>query len=317
MRPVDSPRMGVAESLFALAGTLRQGGANDLSLIFARLALDLEPDFALAQMLAGDALEDMGRFDSANDMYGRIDSNSPAHWAAQLRIAANYDQLGRLDDSIHELDSAATQYPDRTDALVELGDILRRHERWTEAIAAYDRAIALVPKPGRGEWPLFYARGIAEHEADQWPRAQEDFEHALSLNPDQPDVLNYLGYSWVEKGVNLERAQQMIEKALAQRPTSGFMVDSLGWLFFRIGQYDKAVAEMERAIELTPDDATINSHLGDTLAAVGRTEEARYEWMRALIYHPDPALKAELDRKLKEGFTPPPPIHPSRDAAAQ
>jgi len=130
-------------------------------------------------------------------------------------------------------------------------------------------------------------------------------------------VLNYLGYSWVEKGVNIDRAREMIEKALSQRPTSGFMVDSLGWLFFRTGQYDKAVAEMERAIELTPDDATINSHLGDTLSAVGRIDEARYQWRRALLYSPDTDLKAELERKLKDGFTPPPPIRPSRDSAAK
>ena len=316
-RPVDSARMGVAEALFAMAGTLRQGGANDLALIFARLTLDLAPDFGLAEMLAGDSLQDMGRLDAANDMYSQIDASAPAHWAAQLRIANNYDELHRLDDAIHTLEAATTQYPDRPDALIELGDILRRHERWTEAIAAYDRALAQVGKPDRNDWPLFYARGIAEHEANQWPRAQEDFEHALALNPDQPDVLNYLGYSWVEKGVNLERAREMIEKALSQRPTSGFMVDSLGWLFFRTGQYDKAVAEMERAIELTPDDATINSHLGDTLAAVGRIEEARYQWKRALIYNPEPDLKAELERKIKDGFTPPAPIHPSRDAAAQ
>jgi tetratricopeptide (TPR) repeat protein len=316
-RPVDSARAGVAESMFAMAGTLRQGGANDLALIFARLTLDLAPDFALAQLLAGDALQDMGRLDAANDMYGEVDANAPARWIAQLRIASNYDGLGRLDDAIHTLDAATAKYPDRPDALIELGDILRRHSHWTEAIAAYDRALAVVGKPGRGDWPLLYARGIAEHEANEWPRAEEDFEHALALDPDQPDVLNYLGYSWVEKGVNIDRARQMIEKALSQRPTSGFMVDSLGWLFFRTGQYDKAVAEMERAIELTPDDATINSHLGDTLAAVGRTEEARFQWMRALIYKPDPDLKAELERKLRDGFTPPPPIRPSRDAAVQ
>ena len=316
-RPVDSARAGVAEALFAMAGTLRQGGANDLALIFARLTLDLEPNLTLAQLMAGDALQDMGRLDAANDMYGEVASDSAAHWAAQLRIANNYDELDRLDDAIHLLETEAAKHPDRFDALVELGDILRRHDRWTDAIAAYDRALALVPKPGRGDWPLFYARGIAEHESDQWARAEQDFQHALALNPDQPDVLNYLGYSWVEKGINIDRAQQMIEKALSQRPTSGFMVDSLGWLFFRTGQYEKAVAEMERAIELTPDDATINSHLGDTLAAVGRTEEARFQWQRALLYSPDPALKAELERKLKEGFIPPAPIRPSRESAAQ
>jgi tetratricopeptide (TPR) repeat protein len=314
-RPIDSPRVGAAETLFALAGTLRQSGANDLALIFARLTLDLDPNFALAQMLAGDSLVDMGRLDAANDMYREIDTNAPAYWVAQLRLASDYDAQDRLDDAIHTLETVAARRPDRADALVMLGDLLRRHSRWTEAIAAYDRALAIVGKPNRTDWALYYARGVAEHEANLWPRAEEDFQHALALNPEQPDVLNYLGYSWVDKGINLDRAQKMIEKALEQRPTSGFMVDSLGWVFFRTGQYEKAVQELERAVELTPDDAEINAHLGDALSAVGRAEEARFQWRRALIYKPDAALKAELERKIKDGFKPPPPIRSDKDSA--
>lgn len=158
---------------------------------------------------------------------------------------------------------------------------------------------------------------FCEHEANQWPKAEADFLQALALEPDQPDVLNYLGYSWVEKGVNIDRARTMIEKALARRPTDGFIVDSLGWVYFRTGLYDKAVAEMERAIELAPEDATVNSHLGDVLAAVGRWDEARFQWQRALVFNPEPDLKAELQRKLKDGFVPPPPIRATKDSAAQ
>lgn len=316
-RPIDSPRAGMAEALFALAGTLRQTSAADLALIFARLALDLEPDFALAQMLAGDTLQDMGRLEAANDVYRSIDTNSPAHWTAQLRIAGDYNGLNRVDDAIHTLEAASARHPDRPEALIVLGDILRRHSRWTEATAAYDRALTVIGKPRRQDWALFYSRGICEHEANQWPKAESDFLQALTLEPDQPDVLNYLGYSWVEKGINIDRAKTMIEKALARRPTDGFIVDSLGWVYFRTGLYDKAVAEMERAIELAPEDATVNSHLGDVLAAVGRWDEARFQWQRALVFNPEPDLKAELQRKLKEGFVPPPPIRPTKDSAAQ
>ncbi len=317
-RPVDSPRAGMAEAFFALASTLRQTGAQDLALIFLRLSLDLQPHFALAQIMTGDTLHDMGRLDAAIEMYDAIATSSPAHWVAQLRIAGDYNALDRLDDAIHTLEQAAAARPDRPEALIAMGDILRRHMRWADAIAAYDRAFAVIGMPRRQDWSLLYARGIAESEANQWARAEADFTLALQLEPDQPDVLNYLGYSWVEKGINVDRASHMIEKALNKRPTDGFIVDSLGWVYFRTGMYDKAVAQLERAIELAPEDATINSHLGDALAAVGRVDEARFQWSRALVFKPEDPLKGELQRKLKDGFTPPPPIKAdSKDSAAK
>ncbi len=316
-RPVDSPRAGLAEAFFALAGTLRQGSSQDLALFFDHLALDLEPDFVPSLIMAGDILQEMGRFDGATAMFRAIDSGSPAYWVAQMRIAGDYDSLGRVDDAIHTLEDVASRHPDRAQALIAMGDILRQHSRWSDAIAAYDRALGVIGKPERQDWSVLYARGIAEHEANQWDRAEGDFLAALQLDPEQPDVLNYLGYSWLEKGRNLDRASQMIQKALTQRPTDGFIVDSLGWVYFRTGMYEKAVAQLERAIELTPEDATINSHLGDALAAVGRIDEARFQWQRALIFNPDPSLKAELQKKLKDGFSPPPPIQATKDSAAQ
>ncbi len=316
-RPIATPRAGLAEAFFALGSTLRQTGAQDLALIFLRLALDLEPHFALAQVMAGDTLHDMRRLDAAIEMYNGIDAKNPAHWVAQLRIAGDYNALDRLDDAIHTLEQAAAARPDRPEALMTMGDILRRHLRWTDAIAAYDRALAVIGTPRRQDWSVLYARGIAESEAGQWPKAEADFMEALQLEPDQPDVLNYLGYSWVDRGINLDRAARMIEKALTKRPTDGFIVDSLGWVYFRTGNYDKAVKQLERAIELTPEDATINSHLGDALAAVGRVEEARFQWSRALVFKPDEPLKTELQKKLKDGFTPPAPVKTDKSSAAQ
>jgi tetratricopeptide (TPR) repeat protein len=317
-RPIDSPRAGLAEAFFALASTLRQTGAEDLALIFLRLTLDLEPHFALAQVMTGDTLHDLGRLNAAIEVYNDIDSKNPAHWVAQLRIAGDYNALDRLDDAIHTLEQASAARPDRPEALITEGDLLRRHERWTDSIAAYDRALAVIGTPRREDWAVLYARGVAESSANQWPRAEADFNQALQLEPDQPDVLNYLGYSWVEKGTNVDQASHMIEKALSKRPTDGFIVDSLGWVYFRTGKYDKAVTQLERAVELAPDDATINSHLGDALAAVGRVDEARFQWNRALVFKPDDQLKAELNKKLHEGFTPPTPIKvDSKDSAAQ
>lgn len=316
-RPIDSARAGLAEALFGIAGTLREGEAPDLALVFARLSLDLRPDFPLAQMLAADTLDDMGRLSASDQIYSSIAPGSPAYWTAQLRLAGNLDAMDRTDDAVHTLEGLSTVKTERPQALIALGDLYRRHHRWSEAIGAYDRAVEAVGSPQRQDWSLFYARGVALHESNQWPRAEADFLKALDLDPNEPDVLNYLGYSWVEKGEHLDRARDMIEKAVAQRPTDGFIVDSLGWVYFRTGQYAKAVETLERAIELVPDDATVNDHLGDALWAVGRQDEARFQWNRALVFNPEPDLKAELESKLKSGYAVPPPIKPSKDTAAQ
>ncbi len=316
-RPVGSPRAGLAEAFFEIASTLRQGEAPDMALIFARLALDLQSDFALDQLLAAGILEDMGRLDAADRVLAGIDPASPVGWTAQLRRASNLDQLDRFDDAAHALETLAAAHPDRPESLITLGDILRRHQKWTEAAAAYDRAIAKLGKPSSRDWTIYYSRGIALHESNQWPRAESDFLTALDLQPEQPDVLNYLGYTWIEKGENFERARSMIESAAKARPTDGFIVDSLGWLYFRSGQYDKAVAQLEHAVELVPDDATITDHLGNALWAVGRTQEARYQWRQALIFKPEPDLKAEIERKLRDGYTVPAPLRSSSETQTQ
>jgi Flp pilus assembly protein TadD len=204
----------------------------------------------------------------------------------------------------------AEQQPQQPDALIALGDLLRRHQRWTEAAGAYDRAIAVMGKPDRSQWPIYYARGVALERAGQWNRAEADLLKALELQPDEPQVLNYLGYSWIEQGTNMERARRMIERAVQQRPTDGFIVDSLGWAFYRSGDYPKAVEALERAVELHPEDATINDHLGDALWNAGRQDEARFQWQRALVFEPEPELKSEIERKLKVGLQTPTPVTP-------
>ena len=185
----------------------------------------------------------------------------------------------------------------------ELGDLYRRERRWLDAVKAYDRALPLL-QGTPGEWPVYYARGVALERANQWPRAEADLLHALELQPNEPQVLNYLGYSWVEQGTNLPRATQMIERAVLMRPSDGFIIDSLGWAFYRSGQYGRAVEMLQRAVTLVPGDATINDHLGDALWRAGRQEEARFQWQHALLSDPDPELRAQLDAKLKQQGTP-------------
>ncbi len=301
-RPVASAKEGMAEVMFGTAGSLRQSGAAELALAFARMAVDLQPDFSLAQVTVADLLQTLGQLPAADEIYRTVAADSPVFWAARLRLAANLDELGEVDESVKTLEGLATQFPDRAEALITLGDILRRHKRWAEAVTAYDRAIALFRQPEREQWVVYYARGIALERDKQWVRAESDFLKALELQPDEPHVLNYLGYSWIEQGTNLDEAKRMLEKAVEQRPTDGYIVDSLGWALFRAGDYGNAVKTLERAVELHPDDATINDHLGDALWTVGRQDEARFQWERALVFDPEPELKTEIERKLKVGL---------------
>ncbi len=178
--------------------------------------------------------------------------------------------------------------------------MLRRHERFAEAVEAYDQAVARIGTLQPRHWRLLYARGIALERSKQWPRAEADFLKALEFEPDQPFVLNYLGYSWVEQGQNLEKAEAMIRKAVELQPHDGYIVDSLGWVMFRLGRHDEAVVHLERAVELRPEDAAINDHLGDAYWAVGRQREARFQWQAALDNDPEAELKTAIERKLAE-----------------
>jgi len=302
LHPVPDAKAGMAEALFGVAGSLSQGGAGDLALVFGRLALDLKPDFPLDQILVADVLQQNGQLAKANDVYQSIDPKAGIYWSAQLRMAANLDSMDKVDDAVRILNALAAQHPDRPDALVGLGDLLRHHRRWSEAASAYGRAIAAIGAPRQSDWSLFYERAMALDEAKQWGEAEADLKKALELDPTQPEVLNYLGYSWIERNENMDEARGMIEKAVAERPTNGFIVDSLGWVYYRTGQYTKAVDVLERAVELEPEDAAINDHLGDALWAVGRFDEARFQWQRALVFQPEPDLKTTIEKKLKSGL---------------
>jgi len=301
-RAVASAADGLAEAFFGAAGTVRQGNAPDVALLFTRLALDLKPDFALARLMEGDVLATLGQYRASNESYRRLPDSSALYATAQLRIARNLEEIGEIDQSARQLENLIDRHIDQADSLLALGDLYRRQRRWLDAVRAYDRALPLMQGNEKGEWPVFYARGVALERANQWPRAEADLLHALELQPNEPQVLNYLGYSWVEQGTNLPRATQMIEKAVLMRPSDGFIVDSLGWAFYRSGQYGRAVEMLQRAVALVPGDATINDHLGDALWRAGRQEEARFQWQHALLSDPDPELKALLDAKLNPTF---------------
>ena len=197
------------------------------------------------------------------------------------------------------------EHPERTDAVISLADILRARERYDEAVAAYDRAFERIDELEGRHWSLLYARGIALERSRQWSRAEADFLRALELEPDQPLVLNYLGYSWIEQGTGLDEALEMIERAVKLRPEDGYIIDSLGWAHYRLANFEKAVTHLERAVERRPEDPTINDHLGDAYWRVGRYNEARFQWRRALSLDPDKELIPVIQAKLEAGLAPP------------
>ena len=292
---------GAAEALFGLAGSLRQQNARETALLFGRMALYLKPDFPMEQILLADLLEANNRLESANQVYQAINPESPYAWTVRLRIASNLDRLDRTEEALTRLAALANDQPDQAEALINMGDILRGHERFDEAVQAYDRAVARIPKLEKRHWRLLYSRGIALERSKKWARAEADLLKALEFDPDQPFVLNYLGYSWVEKGMHLERARDMIKTAVKLRPNDGYIVDSLGWVLYQGGEYEAAVRELERAVELRPEDPIINDHLGDALWRVGRQQEARFQWRRALGLDPEPDTVPTIENKLKQG----------------
>jgi len=300
-RPVPNAVDGIAESYFTFAAMLRSQDANDFSLIILRLALDLRPDFTAARILAADVLVNDRHPALALRMLNDVPSTDPLAPVVQLKRASLIDGLGRSDDAMRDLERLAREYPDSPLPDEQLGDILRTKQRFPDAVAAYDRAIARVARPEGADWVLFYDRGVAEERAHLWPKADADFHRALELSPDQPFVLNYLGYSYADMGHHLTEAREMIERASERRPNDGAIIDSLGWVMYRQGDSKSAVKTLERAVELEPEDSTINGHLGDAYWAAGRKVEAQYQWRRALTLNPPPDDAAKLEAKLNPG----------------
>ncbi|MDJ0895061.1 MAG: tetratricopeptide repeat protein [Alphaproteobacteria bacterium] len=299
---VSTMQQGFAEALFHFATALEQDNAHELALSFTRLSLLLRPDDPAVLFLLAEILRSLDRPVEAILAYERIRIDSPRSWDGRLRAAMLYEIMGVTEAAKDKLATMATERPRRIDPLVELGRLHHSLEDYPQAITAYDGALGRVDEVENHHWVLFYRRGMALERDKQWPRAEKDFLKALELQPDHPLVLNYLGYSWIDQGLHLEKARGMIERAVEQRPNDGYIVDSLGWADYRLGNYESAVIHLERAVELRPQDPVINDHLGDALWHVGRHAEARFQWRRALSLGPEPDLVAQIEAKLAEGL---------------
>ena len=299
---IDSAADGAAMAYAILGSALARDNSDRFALVYARLATMISPEFDEARILSAEVLQRQQQYDLAIEAFARIEPTSPWYISAEIgRAEALYD-ADKADRAIEALSILAREKPGELSIFTSLGDIQRASENFEEAAVSYTKAIDLIGEEQESHWVLYYYRGITFERTDQWPKAEADFRRALELKPDQPRVLNYLGYSLVELRRNFEEAQEMIEKAVEQRPNDGYITDSLGWVLYRVGKYEEAVPHMERAVELVPVDPIINDHLGDVLWKVGRKLEAEFQWRRALSFEPEEEDAIRIRRKLEVGL---------------
>ncbi len=300
--PINSASLGIAEVFFAIADVLSTEADDEYTLVYGRLAEYLSPDHIDVILLNAKILDRLEQYKLATQVYRKIPQDSPIYHVAEMGRAETLRKSGNVDGAIEALSQLARTHADISDVHTSLGNVLRREEQFEAAIDAYDKAIALFETPERSQWFTVYGRAIAYERLDLWDPAEADFRRALELAPNQPQVLNYLGYSMVEKRINLKEAQEMIETAVDLSPDSGYIIDSLGWVLFRLGKYNEAVPYLERAAELMSIDPIVNDHLGDAYWAVGRKLEAQFQWQRALSFDPVDKEAERIRRKLDVGL---------------
>ncbi len=300
---VTNPTEGLSEVFYGLGEALAGEGGVGIGLLYLQMALYLEPEQPFALAALANAYESTNRYQEAIDTYGRIPDGTPLQLSIDIRKAYNYNSLERVDDAEKVLRTLAENNQSDIRPLDALGNIMRAHKRYQEAVKYYDKAIALVKNPKRADWTYFYSRGTCHERLKQWNKAEKDLLKALELYPDQPLALNYLGYSWIDQNINLKKGLKLIEKAVKLKPEDGYIVDSLGWAHFKLGNYDRAVKNLERAVELRPEDPILNDHLGDALWQVGRRREARFQWEQALTLKPEPDVLLTIKKKLAEGLS--------------
>jgi tetratricopeptide (TPR) repeat protein len=300
---IATPSEGMAELFYGLGEALTGEGGVSLGTIYLRLALDVKPDHAFALAALANAQESAKRYEDAIATYDKIPQGTPLQSAIDIRKAFNLNSLDRVDEAKAILERLAAKDPKDVRPLEALGNILRARKEYGEAIKYFTRALAALGKHDPRYWGYYYARGTSYERLKNWPAAEADLKKALALAPDQPLVLNYLGYSWVDQGKNLKEGTRLIEKAVQLKPDDGYIVDSLGWAHYKQGNFKEAVRFLERAVEIKPEDPTLNDHLGDAFWKVGREREARFQWSQALSLNPEPEdvdkIKAKLERGLE------------------
>lgn len=304
---VTTPQQGAAEVLYGLGAAGNSQGDEVAAMIYLQLALFLNPNHDLAKITLGDIMERLKQYEQAIAVYKSLPDDSPLKPHGEVQIALSLDALDKTDEAIAYLKADVAKNPDDVEGLAALGSILQKRKRFAESAEIYSQAIAQIGTPGLANWPLFYSRGIGYERSKQWPKAEADFKKALELAPetigrDRALILNYLAYSWVDQGLNIDEAFQMLRRAVELRPRDGYIVDSLGWAYYRLGRYDDAVRELEKAIDLRPSDPTINDHLGDAYWRTGRRLEAKFQWNHARDLNPEPEDLTKILIKIERGL---------------
>src|ERR1700690_3285474 len=306
---VDSAQAGAAEALYGIGATLTRRGGEDLALVYLQLSLYLVPNHPLALLSLADLYESVKKPAMAIKVYERMPASSPLKRNAQIQLATDLDAADRSEEAIKILKSVTAEDPKDLEAIMALGNIERGRKKFADCVVTYSQGIDALPKPtddkageDKANAVYYYYRGICEERSKQWGKAEADMRKALELQPEQPHVLNYLGYSWIDQGINLDEGMKMIKRAVDQRPDDGYIVDSLGWAYYRIGNYEDAVKNLERAIDLKPEDPTINDHLGDAYWRVGRTLEAKFQWTHARDLKPEPEDLPKIEAKIANGL---------------
>src|SRR5258705_2810461 len=300
---VDSSQAGAADALYGISATLTRRGGEDLALAYLQLALYLQPNHSMALLSLADLYESVKKPQMAIKVYERMPASSPLKRNAQIQLATNLDAADRSEDAIKILKGVTAEAPKDIEAIMALGNIERGRKKFSDCAATYTQAIDATPGvTDKNTWVTYYYRGICEERSKQWNKAEVDMRKALELQPEQPHVLNYLGYSWIDQGINLDEGMKMIKRAVDQRPDDGYIVDSLGWAYYRIGGYEDAVKNLERAIDLKPEDPTINDHLGDAYWRVGRTLEAQFHCAHARDLKPEPEELPKIEAKMENGL---------------
>ena len=298
---VANAQAGAGEALYGIGSTLGQRG-EDLGLVYLQLSLYLAPNHPLALLALADRYEAVKKYEMAIAIYERIPASSPLRRKATIQMATDLDALERTTEAEKQLQAIVQQDPKEIDAIMALGNVLRGHKKYAECGDAYSKGVATIAQPAKANWVIFYFRGICYERSKQWSKAEADLKKALELFPDQPHVLNYLGYSWIDQGIHLDDGMAMIKKAVQQRPDDGYIVDSLGWAYYRLGNYEDATKQLERAIALKPEDPTINDHLGDAYWRIGRKLEAQFQWAHARDLKPEPEELPKILSKLRDGL---------------
>ncbi len=307
---VNNPKEGAAEVLYGLGSASIRQGDELPALVYLRLSLYLRPGDDLTSVTLANLFEQMKKDELAITAYESVPTASPLREDAQIQAALVLDSLGKSDEAIKRLDAIVAARPHDVDALSALAGVQRSAKQYKQAAATYDQAISAIGIPNRDNWTLFYFRGICYERAKEWPKAEEDFKRALELFPDQPLVLNYLGYSWVDQGVRLDEAFKMLRRAVELRPNDGYIVDSLGWAHYKLGQYAEAAKTLEQAVDLKPSDPVLNDHLGDAYWRVNRKVEAHFQWNHARDMKPEPEDLPGILKKIEVGLPDPGPDRP-------